>query len=159
MENQTNGSDYDKLLFCNDNNNTNISCMEVDADRRSKLESYTEAILLLILMIVANIGNITVLGLIVKVSSLRKPANILVANLALADISFVTLNVPFAVSVLITDTWVFSDAVCQLNGTLFFTSGIVSLLNLTAISVHRYFQICRPDICMKYFTYRFSAGK
>lgn len=126
--------------------------------RRDWSDSVFSMIILSVMLVLAIAGNTLVCLMILTVRSLRKCANILIANLAITDILLVTVDIPFSLTVFYGDGWIFSDAVCQFNGVLFMTFGIIELWTLAAIAIYRYVQICHPDTYRRYVTGNLIKG-
>ncbi|CAH1226752.1 RRH [Branchiostoma lanceolatum] len=97
--------------------------------------------------LVATVGNATVVLLfILKWRQLcRKAPNLLIINLAAADLCITIFGYPFSASSGYAHKWLFSDAICTMYGFSCFLLSMVSMHTLCLISVHRYITICRPE--------------
>ncbi|XP_078699055.1 rhodopsin, G0-coupled-like [Branchiostoma floridae x Branchiostoma belcheri] len=106
---------------------------------------------LTIVGLVATVGNATVvLMFILKWRQLcRKAPNLLVINLAAANLCVTIFGYPFSALSGYAHQWLFSDAICTLYGFSCFVLSIVSMHTLCLISVHRYITICRPEHASK----------
>ncbi|XP_066278323.1 rhodopsin, G0-coupled-like [Branchiostoma lanceolatum] len=102
---------------------------------------------LTIVGLVATVGNATVVLLfILKWRQLcRKAPNLLIINLAAADLCITIFGYPFSASSGYAHQWLFSDAICTMYGFSCFLLSMVSMHTLCLISVHRYITICRPE--------------
>ena len=86
---------------------------------------------------VGTLANALVLYVIASRPVLRTATNTLVANLALADIAFLVLCVPFCVYKYAASHWPFSDVTCQLVQYLLYVTAYVTIYTLAAISALR----------------------
>ncbi|KAK4299983.1 hypothetical protein Pmani_027779 [Petrolisthes manimaculis] len=104
----------------------------------------TMSILIVISMILALGGNIMVIITIARHRGMRTRTNLLLANLAVADILVAVLDMPFALITIIKGKWIFSQNFCYFNG---FTVGLglmLSVQTLMWISIHKFISITRP---------------
>ena len=122
--------------------------------RRSTPVQKIECSLLVCLIIVAFVGNIMICVGVLKCDRLRTVPNMFVTNLAVSDILMAVVCMPISLQVLISSEWPFSSMVCDLQGFLMFSFGIVSQVNMSVIAVNRYFAVCRPFDCKAIFTKR-----
>lgn len=120
--------------------------------RRARLESVVVIILLSAVVPLSVIGNTLVCGVICSVRKLRKHSNILIVNLAIVDIGFTIFVIPFSLTVLVNDGWIFSHGVCIWNATFLMVFNMANILTLTGIAVSRFTQICHPDAYRRYVT-------
>ena len=104
-----------------------------------------EAAVLFCIMLLAVVGNFLVIAVVYRRRELRRTeTHIFIVNLSLTDISVALLCMPFAIVTAVTQDWIFSNAVCQLNGFLNVFFLLTSILTLTAISVHKYIGVVQP---------------
>lgn len=87
------------------------------------------------------IGNCLVIFVIVSKRSMRTVTNLLLLNLAIADLCFVVIVPPFTAFQLATSTWPFGDAVCKLLHYLVNVTAYVTVYTLVLISVIRYMTV------------------
>ena len=98
-----------------------------------------EAVILLCIMLLAIVGNALVIAVIYRRPELRKTeTHIFLINLSITDISVAFLCMPFSIITAVTQDWIFSDVLCQLNGFLNVLFLLTSILTLTAISINKY---------------------
>ncbi|KAG0724589.1 Melanopsin [Chionoecetes opilio] len=76
----------------------------------------TLSLILVIAMIMAFVGNVMVIMTILKHRGMRTRTNMLLGNLAVADILVAVVDMPIALVTLINHDWVFPEAYCVLNG-------------------------------------------
>ncbi|XP_013915373.1 PREDICTED: P2Y purinoceptor 1-like [Thamnophis sirtalis] len=130
------------------NNSTNNSICDID-DLCPVNIDFTQWFLptfYLILSVLGLLGN--TLGLWSLCRSSRKkswnPFNVLLCNLAFADLSYV-ITLPFFVSYYLGGhVWVFGQSWCKLTRLFFHVNLYASIGFLTCISVHRYLHIVHP---------------
>ena len=85
-----------------------------------------ESLLLIVLMLLALLGNSLVCYVVTKNPRLRTPSNMLVLNLAISDVLMAVLCMPLSLGVLITGEWPYGTVLCDIQGFLIFSFGIVS---------------------------------
>ncbi len=104
-----------------------------------------EAGILFIIMLVAIIGNFLVIAVVYRRRELRRTeTHIFIVNLSLTDIFVALLCMPFSMITAVSQKWIFSNALCQLNGFLNVFFLLTSILTLTAISIHKYIGVVQP---------------
>ena len=89
-------------------------------------------------------GNSLIISSVVKFKEMRKTVNMLLANLALADLLFILLSILDAVAFFYNE-WKGGRMICKIQGTLIEISYTVSVLTLAAIAIERYVSICKPQ--------------
>ncbi|KAF4528603.1 hypothetical protein B566_EDAN009207 [Ephemera danica] len=102
------------------------------------------AFLLAIVSIASVVGNGLVVATIARHRGMRTRTNLLLANLAAADILVGALDMPFSLVALVKGEWSFGVAACQFNA---FTTGLAlmaSIHTLMFISIHKYISMTRP---------------
>ncbi|XP_065349072.1 uncharacterized protein LOC135945367 isoform X1 [Cloeon dipterum] len=102
------------------------------------------AIILSLVSIASVVGNGLVVATIMRHRGMRTRTNLLLANLAAADILVGALDMPFSLIALINGSWVFGKTACQFNA---FTTGLAlmaSIHTLMFISIHKYISMTRP---------------
>ena len=124
----------------------------VELSGRSTPVKITEAAILVCLILLAFVGNVLVCITVFKSACLRTIPNMFITNLAVSDILMAVVCMPISLHVLTSGKWPFSSSLCDMHGFFMFTFGIVSLVNMSAIAVNRYFALCRPFECKAIFT-------
>ncbi|WAR12572.1 OX1R-like protein [Mya arenaria] len=110
----------------------------------NKPEEWALVVVYVITFLVGVLGNILVCFAVYRNKDLQTHTNILIVNLAVADLTVIVVLLPSALIVDVTDTWLFGGAMCKISiaiGTMCIT---VSILTLCAISIERWYAICQP---------------
>ncbi|KAI5622093.1 alpha-2B adrenergic receptor [Silurus asotus] len=90
------------------------------------------------------VGNVLVIIAVLTSRSLRRPQNLFLVSLAVADILVAMFIIPFSLANELMGYWCFSSVLCEIYlalDVLFCTS---SILHLCAISLDRYFSLEKP---------------
>ena len=104
-----------------------------------------EALILFSIMLLAIFGNSLVIAVVYRRRELRRTeTHIFIVNLSITDISVALLCMPFSLLTAITQDWIFSADLCQVNGFLNVFFLLTSILTLTAISIHKYVGVVQP---------------
>ncbi|XP_048462879.1 endothelin receptor type Aa [Rhincodon typus] len=90
------------------------------------------------IFVVGVIGNATLLRIIYKNKCMRNGPNLLIGSLALGDLFYITIDIPFHVYKLLASEWPFGIVVCKLVPFLQKISVGITGLSLCALSVDRY---------------------
>ncbi|KAG5445385.1 rhodopsin [Clonorchis sinensis] len=93
----------------------------------------------------AILGNILVIALFSLCKQLRTPANLLIINLAINDLSFSIINgFPLKTISSINQRWTWGKLACQIYGFIGGVAGFNSLTTNAMIALDRYFVIAQP---------------
>ncbi|XP_048762698.1 orexin receptor type 2-like [Ostrea edulis] len=90
------------------------------------------------------IGNTLVCYVIYTCHHMQTFVNMFIFNLAVADFLVILVCLPSTMMADVTETWYLGETMCKVVPFLQTTSVTVSVLTLSAISVERYFAICKP---------------
>ncbi|XP_045603823.1 uncharacterized protein [Procambarus clarkii] len=104
----------------------------------------TLSFFMVVSMVLALGGNVMVILTIARHRGMRTRTNLLLANLAVADILVAVLDMPIALVTIIHGDWIFSKNFCYFNA---FTVGLglmLSVHTLVGISIHKFISITRP---------------
>lgn len=126
---------------------------------RSSTEVYSAITAMLIIYLISLAGNVMICILTISIRCLRTPSSILVLNLAISDIGWISINVPFSIVVLLNDGWIFDARVCDWTGTLNVVFAGSSLWTLASIAAHRYLQLCRNQFYIRYMNLGAVSGE
>ena len=99
-------------------------------------------------------GNSLVIFSFVSKKRMRTLTNILILNLAIGDIAFLALCIPFATFRFITDEWPYGDVGCKLSQYFVSVSVYVTVYTLVLMAVSRYFAIVHPLSSIRFRTKR-----
>ena len=104
-------------------------------------EVYVISIATVLIMAAIIVGNLLVLIAIFFEYSLQCVQNWFVASLALADLAIGVLIMPFSLSQEVVGYWLFGEIWCQIHQALDVLLSTASILNITLISLDRYWSI------------------
>ncbi|KAL3869561.1 hypothetical protein ACJMK2_042229 [Sinanodonta woodiana] len=90
------------------------------------------------------LGNALVCFVVWRNKNMRTVTNIFILNLSIGDLAVIIICLPSTLTVDVTETWFFGQALCKTNLFLQLVSVSVSVLTLSAISVERWYAICYP---------------
>ena len=97
-----------------------------------------------VITVVGTVGNLLVIYVIVTQRGMRTVNNLLLLNLAAADIAFLVICVPFNAYKYYADAWVFGDMFCKMAQYSLYVTAYVTVYTLVAISALRFLTIvCR----------------
>lgn len=99
------------------------------------------------------LGNVSVLGTILKLKQLRNPCGFLIANIASADLGVALIAAPLRIADLYLHGWPFGDALCRIVVPLQDVMVCVSVVTHSTIAWERYRATVTP------FKPRLSAAK
>ncbi|XP_038078314.1 high-affinity lysophosphatidic acid receptor-like [Patiria miniata] len=100
-------------------------------------------IIMVLMILISALGNSIVCLIVYQKPAMRSAINLLLANLAFADIMVALLCMPFALVTLIAGDWLLGPAVCQITAFLYLFFVMEATFILATISVDRYFIIVR----------------
>lgn len=131
-------SDFGLKTMCADNTTTSVANAESEGLRIFRLFCYS------IVFIVGTCGNSLVVWLVVK-RRLKARYNYFLANLAVADLAVVMINLPFRLAYQENDyQWPFGYVLCKIIPPLTFTFTTASSAFLMAVSLERYRAVVHP---------------
>lgn len=101
---------------------------------------------LVTLMVVGVSGNVLVPVVVMRTRDLRSSTNLLLVNLAAADLLVLLVSLPTALTELHSrpETWVLGEPMCKLVPFVEYCVCHASVLTILVISFERYYAICRP---------------
>ncbi|XP_072021935.1 neuromedin-U receptor 2-like [Amphiura filiformis] len=145
---------------CNTYNTLNFS--QANETAQAMLPTGTEDVLYIIglplILCVGVVGNLAFLFALFRVPAMRTVTNAYLANIAAADLWFVTwtcsMYLPgYYLSPVRNDTFMRSPIGCGVAFGLTYLGYLASIMLITIVTAERYFAICRP------FQHRIIAGK
>ncbi|KAK2186707.1 hypothetical protein NP493_193g02029 [Ridgeia piscesae] len=105
------------------------------------LYSIIVPILFGLITLIGTLGNSLVIYVILSENRMRTVTNLLLLNLAFADLSFVLICPPFTAHQFVTAVWPFGDVICKLMHYLLNVTAYVTVYTLVLISAIRYMTI------------------
>ena len=124
---------------------------------RTQTQTFIEVSLVALLFICAVSGNIIVCCAVYKKTNLRTIPNAIFVNLAVSNLLLALWQLPMLIITIIRGEWSFGEKLCNFYAFLGVALFAVSLFNLTAISVNRYFKIVKPSKYRSVFFFRLSS--
>ncbi|XP_060531507.1 cholecystokinin receptor type A-like [Cylas formicarius] len=100
--------------------------------------------LYLIIFVLSMVGNTFVLVTLIRDRRMRTVTNVYLLNLALADLLLGVFCMPFTLVGQVLRNFIFGERMCKLIPYFQAVSVSVAVWTLVAISMERYFAICRP---------------
>ena len=101
-----------------------------------------------LLLVVSLVGNFLVVLIVYKTPTLRKPINMLIANMAMSDLLYPIFLFPVRLTGLHVGSWLiggtFGQALCKIHAFLADISTVVSIQSLVLITVDRYAAVVVP---------------
>ena len=107
-----------------------------------------------LIIIIGTTGNVMVCYVIVSRPKMRTTTNILLLNLAIADIAFLITYVPFQLHKYAGSSWLLGEGICRLVQYSLYVTSYVTVYTLTAIAFVRYFAVVWANSTARYRTKR-----
>ncbi|CAH0560862.1 unnamed protein product [Brassicogethes aeneus] len=135
-------------LFNRSNNVTVVSnvteVVKESTSHRNVFESELIIPLYVIIFVLSVVGNCAVLLTLFKNKRMRTVTNVYLVNLAVSDLLLGVFCMPFTLVGQVLRTFIFGSIMCKLIPYFQAVSVSVAVWTLVAISLERYFAICRP---------------
>lgn len=99
---------------------------------------------LLLITLLAMLGNFWILSIIIARKEMRTPYYILVANLVLTDACISIIDMPLTLVALVKNGWQLGEGLCNFHAytiALFFS---MNILTITALTAEKYFSLVHP---------------
>ena len=106
--------------------------------------SYILIVVAAIIIFIGCLGNLMVIWIVASSRFMWTATNILIVNLALADVLVLACDLPFSLHYQLTNKWVYGPFLCRALSMAFGVMIFVSTYTLTAIAVDRYILIVKP---------------
>ncbi|XP_061099201.1 trace amine-associated receptor 1-like [Conger conger] len=125
--------------FCYES--VNRSCPKITYPTAIRIPLYIFFIIIIVLTIC---GNLLVIISIAHFKQLQTPTNYLILSLAVTDFLLAVINMPPSMVRTIETCWYFGDMFCKIHTSTEVMLCTVSILNLSFISIDRYYAVCQP---------------
>ena len=96
-----------------------------------------------LIIVIGVIGNVMVLYVILRHRQMRTSLNVLLMNLAVADLGFLIFCVPLTIYHYASPSWGFGEVVCRLSSYPLFVSFYVTMYTLILVSIWRYVTVTK----------------
>ena len=127
-----------------------INCTtKMDPDHGYVIAIFTTIFVPLIfglIVLVGIFGNALVIIVVITNAQMRSTTNMLILNLAVADLLFITLCVPFTATDYALNYWPFGLLWCQTVQYLIYATSYVSIYTLILMSIDRFMAVVFPVI-------------
>ncbi|XP_017031313.1 allatostatin-A receptor [Drosophila kikkawai] len=90
------------------------------------------------------LGNLLVILVVVFNNNMRSTTNLMIVNLAVADLLFVILCIPFTAADYVTDYWPFGGFWCRSVQYLIVVTAFASIYTLVLMSIDRFLAVVHP---------------
>jgi len=138
----------------NDSNRTMTGSVDDDAMFLMVLKCIVVPVLFGLITVVGLTGNGLVIYVIVTKPRMRTVINLLLLNLAIADVCFVIVIPPFTAYMEATSSWPFGEVPCRLLHYLVNVTAYVTVYTLVLIAALRYATIVHSTSTVQYRTRR-----
>ena len=135
----------------------NTNSMESKLMNRSPATIAVETSILLLIGLIAIGGNLLVVISIYRNPSLRTITNYFVLSLAMTDILYPMLALPFTIFWSINDGVVVNQGMCDLQAIFGIGLSRVSIFTITLMAVNRFYRVCKPLRYRQIFSRRKSC--
>uniref|UniRef100_A0A1A9WYP0 G-protein coupled receptors family 1 profile domain-containing protein n=1 Tax=Glossina brevipalpis TaxID=37001 RepID=A0A1A9WYP0_9MUSC len=97
-----------------------------------------------IIALIGFFGNILVILVVLFNKKMHSTTNLLIVNLAIADLLFVVLCIPFTGADYVMENWPFGDIWCRIVHYLIVVTALASIYTLVLMSVDRFLAVVHP---------------
>ncbi|XP_035277183.1 trace amine-associated receptor 1-like [Anguilla rostrata] len=125
--------------FCYESENS--SCLKLVYPGTTRIPLYVFFVAIIFLTVC---GNLLVIVSIAHFKKLHTPTNYLVLSLAVADFLLGAVIMPPSMVRTIETCWYFGDVFCKIHSSTDVMLSTASILNLSFISIDRYYAVCQP---------------
>ena len=107
-----------------------------------------------IITVVGFIGNLLVMIVVISNKQMRNTTNLLIINLAVADLLFIIICVPFTGAMYALPVWPFGNVFCKIYQYMIHVTAYASAYTLVLMSLDRYLAVVHPICSMTIRTER-----
>ena len=151
------------VVYLSSNNMSNHSTMYAPAPNATavydaefasfeRVVKFTIPVIFGLIVALGLLGNLLVIVVIMKNEKMRSTTNILILNLAIADLCFIVFCVPFTATAYAMPTWPFGTIWCKVVQYLMYVCAYASVYTLVIMSLDRYLAVVHPIQSMSYRT-------
>lgn len=150
-----NNSEY-FASFCQPGNSTGSIPDDMEPELRvmEQIVSIVVPVLFGIIIILGLFGNALVVIVVSANQQMRSTTNLLIINLAIADLCFIVFCVPFTATDYILPFWPFGDLWCKMVQYLIVVTAYASVYTLVLMSLDRFLAVVHPIASMSVRTER-----
>nr|AKQ63073.1 allatostatin-A receptor 1 [Platynereis dumerilii] len=132
----------------------------VDKDKQDfeRLISIVVPVFFGLVCILGFIGNLLVIVVVLLIQKMRNTTNLLILNLAVADLLFIIICVPFTAELYAMPVWPFGNVWCKLYQYLINVSVYVGAYTLVLIAIDRYIAVVHPFKAITISTKKHCCG-
>ena len=129
--------------FGNKSLNYPLNNEDVDLDSIAMWEGYNTLCTVIVprlfafVIFCALVGNLAVICVIIGQKKMRTTLNVFVFNLAISDVMFVSIGLPFVAYRYAAATWELGNAICGLHNYVISTAVYVSVYTMAAVAIFR----------------------
>ncbi|KAI5728139.1 hypothetical protein M8J77_012084 [Diaphorina citri] len=140
--------------ICRNFSHEYINDNDVDAEAMERMVSIIVPIFFGIIIILGFFGNALVVVVVAFNQQMRSTTNLLIINLAIADLLFIVCCVPFTATDYVTTCWPFGDVWCKMVQYLIVVTAYASVYTLVLMSLDRFLAVVHPIASMSVRTER-----
>lgn len=115
-----------------------------------------EVAVCILIDIMALFGNVLVSLTVIRSPKLRTSTSMFILALAIADILMALICIPVTCGILVTEDWINTSALCDIQGFAILTLAFMSISTLALTALNRFFRVVKPVIYKRVFTKRNS---
>nr|AJA32745.1 FGLa/AST receptor [Rhodnius prolixus] len=143
-----NNNNIDMRNFYSNVTDTEIFMEEISPELTEKIVAIVVPVLFGIIVILGLFGNALVVIVVAVNQQMRSTTNILIINLAIADLLFIVFCVPFTATDYIFRFWPFGDTWCKMVQYLIVVTAYASVYTLVLMSLDRFLAVVHPIASM-----------
>lgn len=119
-------------------------CQTNDTDNIHETIKQVVPVFFTIIGVTGFIGNTLVIFIVLMNPQMRSTTNMLIINLAIADLLFVIFCIPFTAIDYVSNEWPFGNAWCKIVQYLIIVTALASIYTLVLMSLDRFLAVVYP---------------